>query len=261
MPGVLTLTTDFGTDDHFVGVMKGVILKIAPSAKLIDITHSVTPFSVTEGAFEIGEAYRWFPKKTVHLVVVDPGVGSARRPIVVEAGGQYFVGPDNGVFSMIYSRNLHSVRHISNKKYFLRNVSQTFHGRDIFAPVAAHLARGVKPSLVGKRVDNYVRGDSGKPVRTGTRCWAGMILKVDRFGNMITNFHVEEFPDVLNRPFVLLAGIRTTDKLIHNFTEASPTEPAVVVGSSGFLEVVVNQGSAAKLLGCANGSPAELSIY
>ena len=261
MAQILTLTTDFGTEDHFVAVMKGVILRVAPAARIVDITHQVTPFSVAEGAFEIGEAYRWYPKKTVHVVVVDPGVGGGRRPIVVEAAGQYFVGPDNGVFSMVYARNLHAVRHVTNKKYFLRAVSQTFHGRDIFAPVGAHLARGVRPAQLGKRVEDYIRGSADRPVRTGTRCWAGLVLKVDRFGNMITNFHIEEFADVRNRPFVLLAGVRTLEKLLQSYTEGGNGEPAVIVGSSGYLEVVVNQGSAAKVLGCCAGSPVELSVY
>src|SRR3954463_16396750 len=140
---IVTLTTDFGTRDHFVGVMKGVIRSICPGAHVTDISHEVQPFEIAEGAFLISQAYRYFPPKTVHVVVVDPGVGSARRPILVEAAGQFFVAPDNGGFSMIYSAAKCRVRHVTNERYFLPQVSRTFHGRDIFAPVAAHLAAGV----------------------------------------------------------------------------------------------------------------------
>ena len=139
----LTLTTDFGLGDHFVGTMKGVILGICPEAQIVDISHDVTPFEIAEGAYLIAQAWRYFLKKTVHVVVVDPGVGTARRPILVEAGGQYFIGPDNGVLSMVYLQEKSNVRLISNEKYFRHPVSKTFHGRDIFAPVAAHLAGGI----------------------------------------------------------------------------------------------------------------------
>src|SRR5271169_3934032 len=150
---IVTLTTDFGLSDHYVGVMKGVILGICPRAQLVDISHQVTPFQTGEGAYVIAQAYRYFPKKTVHLVVVDPGVGSARRPILMEAAGQYFVAPDNGVLSMVFSHEKHKVRLIANERYFRKPVSHTFHGRDIFAPVAAHVAAGARPASVGKLIE------------------------------------------------------------------------------------------------------------
>ena len=146
---ILTLTTDFGLTDHFVGTMKGVILGICPAAQIVDISHGVTPFEIAEGAYLIAQAWRYFPKKTVHVVVVDPGVGSARRPILVEAGGQYFLGPDNGVLSMVYLHEKCKVRHIVNEEYFRHPVSRTFHGRDIFAPVGAHLAACGFQALLG----------------------------------------------------------------------------------------------------------------
>ena len=129
---ILTLTTDFGLSDHYVGTMKGVILGICPKAQIVDIGHEVSPFEITEGAYLIAQAYRYFPPKTVHVVVVDPGVGTARRPILMEAAGQYFIAPDNGVLAMIYTREQARIRLISNEKYFLHPVSRTFHGRDIF---------------------------------------------------------------------------------------------------------------------------------
>ncbi len=140
---IITLTTDFGTADHFAGTMKGVILSIHPAAQIVDITHEVAPFEITDGGFTIAQAYRYFPKKTIHVVVIDPGVGSTRRPLLAEMAGQYFIAPDNGVLSMIFSRETAKVRHITNERYFLHPLSRTFHGRDVFAPVAAHLASGV----------------------------------------------------------------------------------------------------------------------
>src|SRR5581483_12238013 len=139
---------------------------------------------------------RYFPKKTVHVIVVDPGVGTSRRAIVAEAAGQYFVAPDNGVLGMIYAQEKHKVRVISNDRYFLKPVSRTFHGRDIFAPVGAHLATGVPASRMGKIIVDYLRPAFQKPTRAGKRTWSGRVLKIDRFGNVITNFHVDDFPDL-----------------------------------------------------------------
>src|SRR5579871_6149253 len=137
--GIITLTTDFGVSDHFVGVMKGVILGLAPRARIVDITHEITPFHIDEAAFVIAQAWRYFPKGTIHVVVVDPGVGTERKAIIARAGGQLFVAPDNGVLSMVYDQAPHKVRVISNAKLMRKDVSRTFHGRDIFAPAAAHL--------------------------------------------------------------------------------------------------------------------------
>src|SRR5580704_11403223 len=186
-PPILTLTTDFGASDHYVGAMKGVILSICPHAQIVDICHDVTPFQIAEGAYVIAQAFECFPKKTVHVVVVDPGVGTARRPILVEAAGQFFIGPDNGVLSMVYSQQKHKVRLIENDTYFRQPVSATFHGRDIFAPVAAHLAAGVVPARMGKLIKDYLQPDFLNPQRTGERTWTGRILKIDRFGNIVTN--------------------------------------------------------------------------
>src|SRR5258708_9747986 len=153
---IITLTTDFGLSDHFAGTMKGVILGICPAAEIIDISHEVGAFAVTEAAFLLAQAYRYFPRGTVHVVVIDPGVGTSRRPILAEAKGQRFVAPDNGVLSMVYAREKHKVRWVTAEKYFLRPVSQTFHGRDIFSPAAAHLARGVAPAEIGKHTTHDI---------------------------------------------------------------------------------------------------------
>lgn len=258
---LITLTTDFGGADHFVGVMKGVILSIAPRVRLIDVTHEIAPYDVNEAAFTIGEAWRWFPKGTIHLVVIDPGVGSARRPILVEAGGHRFIGPDNGVFSAIYDAAPAKVRVITNTRLMLPEVSRTFHGRDVFAPAAAHLARGILPARFGKLIDDFARSSALKPQRQKPRRWTGTILKVDRFGNLITNFHIDQFPQIRTRAFEVLVGDEIVRRLALTFSEAGIGEIFVVVGSSGYLEIASNQASAAGKLGCGAGAPVELEIF
>jgi S-adenosylmethionine hydrolase len=260
MSKLIALTTDFGTADHFVGVMKGVIAGIAPAARVIDITHEIGPYNILEGAFVIAEAAPYFPKGTIHVVVVDPGVGGARRAILCEANGQFFVAPDNGVLSIMYSRGPHKVRMITNPKLALKKVSRTFHGRDIFAPAAAHLARGVKPAQFGKSIQDHVRLDAVQPREIRPNTWGGTILKADRFGNLITNFHIDEFFAIETNPFEMKAGGATIRRLALTFADTAPGELSVVVGSSGFLEIVANQASAAGELGCGAGAAVELEI-
>jgi hypothetical protein len=261
MPRLITLTTDFGSTDHFAGTMKGVILGIAPTAHIVDITHDVQAFEIPDGAFTIAQAYRYFPKRTIHVVIVDPGVGSARRPILAEMAGQLFIAPDNGVLSIIFAHEKPKVRHITNERYFLHPVSRTFHGRDVFSPVAAHLASGVPPMRFGKLIDDYLRLTFHRPTKAGKNAWTGSVLKVDRFGNLITNLHIDDFPNLQIRPFRLLAGRQPITRLALTFTDCAAGELFVLVGSSGYLEVATNQGSAAKILGCGAGSEVELTIY
>jgi len=263
---IITLTTDFGLSDHFVGVMKGVILGIQPAARLIDISHGVRPYDIADGAFTIAQAYNYFPKNTIHVVVVDPGVGSARRPLLAEMAGQYFVAPDNGVLSMVFAREQPDVRHITNERYFLQPVSRTFHGRDVFSPVAGHLAAGITPAQFGMRIEDYFRASFHQPTKggqatpTGQHTWIGAILKIDHFGNLATNFHVNEFPSVRTQAFALQVGPRSITRLAVTYSECAPGELFVVVGSSGYLEVAAREGSAAKTLGCGPGSPVELTL-
>ncbi len=258
---ILTLTTDFGLSDHYVGAMKGVMLGICPAAQIVDITHEITPYEITEGAYTIAQAYRAFPNKTVHVVVVDPGVGTARRPILLEAAGQYFIAPDNGVLSMVYAREKHKIRFIANERYFRKPVSQTFHGRDVFAPVAAHVAAGAPPSKLGKPIQDYLRPAFQKPVQTGKRTWNGQALKVDRFGNIITNYHVEDFPGLERKQFAFGVGPEQVSVLARNYAETGPGELFAIVGSSGYYEISVREASAARATGCAGGSPVELTIW
>lgn len=257
---LVTLTTDFGTADHYAAAMKGVILGIAPRARIVDISHEVAPFDIAGGAYLVAQAWRWFPKKTVHVVVVDPGVGTARRPILLEAGGQFFVAPDNGVLAMVYAREKHKVRLLSADRYFLKPVSRTFHGRDVFAPVAAHLAAGVAPARMGKRIDDYLRPSFAGPQRTGKRTWTGIILRIDRFGNLVTNFHKDDFPQLDRRNVSMAIGPVEVTSLAGTYAESAPGELFLIAGSSGYLEVSMNQGSAASRIGCESGAPAELTI-
>jgi S-adenosylmethionine hydrolase len=179
---------------------------------------------------------------------------------LARAAGQYFVAPDNGVLSLVYAREKHKVYKISNQRYFRQPVSQTFHGRDIFAPVAAHLAGGIAPARFGKPIDDYLRREFDQPARSGRRVWTGAILKVDRFGNLVTNFAVSDFPDLDQSGFEMAVGPRRVAVLARNYAECGPGEPFAIVGSSGYYEIAVGQGSAAKLLGCAAGAPVELTL-
>jgi S-adenosylmethionine hydrolase len=260
-PRIVTLTTDFGTTDHFAGVMKGVILSIAPATtKIVDITHDVRPFDVLDGGFTIAQAYSYFPQKTIHAVVIDPGVGSTRRPLLVEAAGQYFIAPDNGVLSLILARAKPKVRYITNERYFLKPLSRTFHGRDVFSPVAAHLASGVLPARFGPLITDYLRLGFDQPARAGKREWTGCVLKVDRFGNIITNFHIADHPQLNTHSFEVKIGPERIARLALTFTDCGPNELFAIVGSSGYLEIAMNQSSAAERLGCGPGASVHLSL-
>ena len=209
----------------------------------------------------IAQAWRYFPKGSIHVIVVDPGVGSARRAILSESEGHFFIAPDNGVLSMVYDQSRHKVRVISNKKLFLERVSQTFHGRDVFAPTAAHLSKGMAPPKFGKPIHDAVRSFLMKPTRLSRHDWSGGVLKTDHFGNLITNFHIDEFPDVTEHPIELRAGLERITRLASTYAETLVGELFAIIGSSGYIEVVVNQGSAAKTLGIGTGSPIELEIF
>src|SRR5881409_1581170 len=252
---IITLTTDFGLADPFVAIMKGVILGIAPDAQLVDITHDVGAYNVLEAAFVIDSTYRYFPEGTVHLIVVDPGVGSARRPIAAVANGHIFVAPDNGVISCVLQtgRTAPSVYWINNASLFLKPVSQTFHGRDIFAPIAAHLARGTPIESVGPRIVDFVKKALPTPRPQGDRL-VGTVLRVDKFGNIVTNLRRNH----LSRGFsIRLRGLSIT-RLCSSFSEAEPGEFFAIEGSTGYIELALNQGSAADRLNVAIGSEIEL---
>jgi S-adenosylmethionine hydrolase len=259
---IITLTTDYGTNDHLVGVLKGVILRILPTATLVDINHHVVPFDLLDGALTIGSAYPFFPARTIHLVVVDPGVGTERRPIVVSAEQQYFVAPDNGVLSMVYDRDPGAiVRHITAEHYFLNPVSNTFHGRDVFAPVAAWLAKTAQTEAFGEEVTDFVRFTLPRPKAAGAAI-KGIVLRVDTFGNLMTNLTAEDVPPAAmeaGRINLRVAG-KPVEQFARSFSQGAPGVPAALMGSSGFLEIVVNKGNAARVLGANRGAEVLLEL-
>jgi S-adenosyl-L-methionine hydrolase (adenosine-forming) len=257
---IITLTTDYGTSDHLAGVLKGVILRILPNATVVDINHHVAPFDVLDGALTIGTAYRFFPPRTVHVVVVDPGVGTARRPIIASAEQQYFVAPDNGVLSMVYDRDPGAiVRHVTAEHHFLSPVSNTFHGRDVFAPVAAWLAKTFQTEAFGEEITDFVRFVLPRPKPAGTAL-KGVVLRVDAFGNLMTNFTAEDLPAAAmeSGKIKLQVGGKAVERLAQNFAEGASGAPVAILGSSGYLEIAVNKGNAARALGVNRG--AEVTI-
>ena len=255
---IITLTTDFGLQDHFVGTLKGVILDIVPDAEIVDICHSIQPFDILDGTLTIAQAYKYFPNCTVHMVVVDPGVGGERRPIVASTERHHFVGPDNGVLSSVYAGETGiQVRHITAEHYFAQPLSNTFHARDIFAPVAAYLAEGIDVSKLGPGITDYVRFNLPKPKLVGEGTLSGVVLKVDRFGNLITNISAGDVPQALraNPPSFKLsiAGREITDRKA-SYSEGAPGALFAIAGSMGYLEIAANQTSAAQILGVGKGS-------
>jgi S-adenosyl-L-methionine hydrolase (adenosine-forming) len=261
---LITLTTDFGLNDHFVGTIKGVILDIAPDAEIIDVCHAVQAFDVLDGALTIAQAYSYFPNGTVHLVVVDPGVGTARRPILLSTGRHYFVAPDNGVLSLVYAREERlQVRHIDAAHYYRQPVSNTFHARDIFAPVAAYLAKGVEVAKFGEEITDFVRFNAPKPKAAEGNALRGVILKVDRFGNMITNFTPQDVPALFqtNPPaFKILVGKREITEIHANYAEGAPNEVFGILGSMGYLEIAANRAAAAQIIGSGKGSEVNIVL-
>ena len=261
---VITITTDFGTNDHFVGAMKGVIVDIVPEAQIVDISHAVQPFDVLDGALTIAQAYSYFPNGTIHLVVVDPGVGTARRPILASSDGHHFVAPDNGVLSMVYAREerIH-VRHITSEHYFRQPVSNTFHGRDIFAPVAAYLAKQVDSHKFGDEIEDYVKFAAPRPKAAGENRIRGVVLKVDRFGNLVTNVTAADVPALFaakSGPFKIVVGSREITDIRAAYGEGGPGEVFGILGSMGYLEIVANRAAAAQLTGAVKGSEIMISL-
>jgi S-adenosylmethionine hydrolase len=248
---IITLTTDYGTSDHLVGTMKGVILGINPEAEIVDITHSIAPYDVLDAALTINQASRYFPNRTIHVVVVDPGVGTARRPLLVTAGTQFYIAPDNGVLSLVYEREKESItaRHITADHYFLRPISNTFHGRDIFAPVGGALSKTWQTASFGDQIEDFVRLTLPKPKVTGNVV-KGIVLRVDAYGNLVTNLTPEDVPSLKaeNGKVKVLVGNQEVGKMVRTFADGAQGEPIALIGSSGFLEFAVNKGDAAKAL-------------
>jgi hypothetical protein len=276
MPPLIALLTDFGTTDHYVGVMKAVMTGICPDARFIDITHAIQPQNVFLGAFTLLNCYRHFPQGTVFLAVVDPGVGSSRRPIAAQAGGYTFVGPDNGLLSFALSElDSPMIVELANQVYQRAPVSFTFHGRDIFAPAAAHLAAGVPLEQFGPPIDHISQQVPPVLRFIGDKI-EGEVLAVDQFGNVITSIgqfdwldsdHLRLSPrfgsDRNQREFytsniTIRAGGQTLTGVKHTYAESKRGELLALIGSSGYLEIGVNQGSAADLLHISPGAPVSI---
>jgi S-adenosylmethionine hydrolase len=247
---VITLTSDFGHKDPFVGIMKGVILNINPFVNIVDITHEISPQNILEAAITIEMSFETFPYKTIHVVVVDPGVGSVRRPILVITDHYYFIGPDNGIFSQIYRlRNeTLSVVHITSEHYFMPDRSATFHGRDIFAPVAAGLSLGISPYEFGEKISSLHVLPIAKPSLDPDGNVVGQVLHVDRFGNLITNVRSNNLP---GKNIVIEVGGRCIQGITDYYAQKEGI--MAVVGSSGYLEISLRDGSACDFLDMAVG--------
>ena len=242
---IIALLTDFGTQDYFVGAMKGVILSINKKAQIVDITHEIPPQSIQSASFTLRACYRDFPAKTIFTAVVDPGVGSDRRAILVETKDYYFIAPDNGLLSFIFNEDeTFRVFELANEKYFKHPVSDTFHGRDIFTPAAAHLSNGVKPDEFGDELNVFVSFEESKPRRISDNKIEAEIIHTDRFGNLISNLKQEDLPE----DFTVLINETRISKTQRFFADANKGKLFMILGSAGFLEIAAFQDSAAKLL-------------
>jgi S-adenosylmethionine hydrolase len=252
---IITLTTDFGYPDGFVGTMKGVILGMTPQVQLVDISHSVAPQNVFEGAHILGRAFPFFPAGTVHVAVVDPGVGTNRRPLAAKIGGQFFVGPDNGLFTIPLEHaektgDHFQFVHLNNPEYWLANVSHTFHGRDIFAPIAAHLVMGIALEQLGDAIFNPIRLTLSAPTK-GKDAWQAHVTYIDHFGNLATDLSAEILADSKIRSVEILS--HTIKGVVSSYGEGLEGELIALIDSEGFLEIARVNGNAASTLGAKSG--------
>ncbi|HIJ56396.1 MAG TPA: SAM-dependent chlorinase/fluorinase [Deltaproteobacteria bacterium] len=264
---IITLLTDFGVQDEFVGVMKGVILSINPSATVVDVTHSVDPQDIVQGAHFIFYAYPYFPRETIHVVVVDPGVGGERRIIALKKNGHIFIAPDNGILTLLVEDGeVEAAVQVDNQDYFLHPISRTFHGRDIFAPVSAHLSKGVGLKSIGRSVgvSSLSLLSLSKPYVSETGELMGQVVHVDRFGNIITNLRKSHLRALRTDKGRFDAGIHIENipinKISDSYESVLPGEPVAVFGSRGFLEFAVNCGNASKRLNIGKGEEVRISV-
>jgi hypothetical protein len=260
--GIITLATDFGSDDFFVGAMKGVILKINPAATIIDLTHLIPPHDIRAAAFTLAQCYREFPDGTIHVVVVDPGVGSTRNPLLVVTPSHTFVGPDNGIFSFIFAEDkVEACIHITADQYFRNPVSHTFHGRDIFAPVAAWLSRGIAPDCFGSRINDYIKLDFPRPEIINSTHIRGHVIHIDRFGNLITNLTEKELPsNAFGAGIKLVINNHSITQFQSHFAQNTSGEAFALVGSTRRLEIAVYLDSAERILNASVGTVVDVFL-
>lgn len=257
---IITLTTDFGSQDYYVGAMKAVILGISEKVRLVDISHDLPPQDIMAGAWVLKNTAFLYPKKTIHLAVIDPGVGSHRRPVLVKVEDQFFIGPDNGLFSLVVEGKEHQVFELGNRKYWRDAVSPTFHGRDIFAPVAAWLSEGVPVHDLGAELSELTTYRWARPIsdEEGVQGW---VMHIDRYGNLITNI-----PEAMigkydpHSSFKIYAGNTILKKISGSFSDVPDGEAVALIGSSGMLEIAINKGNAMTMLGIEKGAPVSLVI-
>ncbi|MEX0608750.1 MAG: SAM-dependent chlorinase/fluorinase [Balneolaceae bacterium] len=258
MSQIITLTTDFGLQDQYVSALKAVILGISPEVRLIDISHDIPPQDIMAGAYVIRNSAFLFPPGTVHLVVVDPGVGTSRHPVAIKIKDQYFVGPDNGIFSLFYDEFEHKAYRLNNPVFWRDTIAKTFHGRDIFAPVAAHLSKGVSLDDVGEPIEGLVTYHWAVPIadKDGLQGW---VVHIDRFGNLITNISEALIKDHIKKKKVkIYVGNTMLKKIVTTFGDVEDGDPAAFIGSSGMLEIGINKGNAGRMLSVDKG--AQISI-
>lgn len=262
---IITLTTDFGTEDHYVAAMKASILSISTQLSIVDVTHDVSPHDIREAGWVLRNAFQAFPRHTVHVAVADPGVGTDRRAILAVTENHYFLGPDNGIFSFVFEAEppLH-VYEITAAHYRRPEVSATFHARDIFAPAAAHLARGAEPSNFGEPVENPVRLDLPRPKVTQEGTVRAAVAHVDRFGNVILNLTRSAIGALMEkigaRAFTAKAGATTIAKMAATYGEGPSDAPFLLFNSSDFLEIAANRSRACDIVGLKTGDTIELTL-
>jgi S-adenosyl-L-methionine hydrolase (adenosine-forming) len=259
---VIALLSDFGTRDHYAGTMKGVMLGICPEATLVDITHDIAPHDVLEGALQLAASFRYFPAGTIFLVVVDPGVGSARRGIAAEAGDYRFVAPDNGVLTAVFRDTPpRRVVELSERRYARPTVTRTFEGRDRFAPAAAWLAKGTQLAALGRTITDYHKLDV-PAVEMTADALRGVVLLVDRFGNLVTNIDRRTFEAFSKQSRIrILVGSTPVDRLVSTYAEIGPGEVCALFGSSDHLELAANAASAASQLQLGKAASIEITKY
>jgi S-adenosylmethionine hydrolase len=249
---IITLTTDFGTKDGYVGAVKGVIKRINPDAGIVDITHEIESFDVLGAAFTLNNFYRYFPSGTIHLSVVDPGVGSERQPLLIKSEDFYFVGPDNGIFSFVYkSETITDMVVLSNKRYLLAEISGTFHARDVFAPAAAYVSHGVDVNEFARAAKECLKLIIPEPRRSKGRL-GGEIIHIDGFGNLVTNVAVQSLRD--KEITAITVGRKRIKRISRSYSEIEEGEVGALVGSSDLLEIALNRGSAREALKSKVGS-------
>lgn len=255
---IITMTTDFGCQDYYVSAMKAVILRICPEARFVDISHDLPPQDIMAGAWVLKNTAFLYPPGTIHLAVIDPGVGSSRRPVLVRVGDQFFVGPDNGLFSLVVESEEHQVVELTNQNYWRDTVSSTFHGRDIFAPVAAHLCKGVSMEDMGRECRELTTYRWAQPISDdeGVQGW---VMHIDRYGNLVSNIPgslIKAYDS--DAGFKIYVGNTILKSISASFSDVPDGEPVALIGSSGMLEIAINKGDAGQMLGIEKGAPISL---